>query len=184
MRRADGTTLLVAVLLSTLLFRSGRAVLPHGEDRPVFYGQKPGYVTVYLGHGFRIPGFYHFFDGVFPEDVIQMAVCETDDERMALWHPSTPLRQGECLEVFCENGQVAEVVKDFIPAGQRITLGIPLHPDRMKDSDWQALPGIGPRLADRIIKDRQKNGDFGGLQALQRVPGIGPGTVKRLEKFF
>jgi competence protein ComEA len=103
---------------------------------------------------------------------------------MALWHPSTPLRQGECLEVFCENGQVAEVVKDFIPAGQRITLGISLHPDRMKDSDWQALPGIGPRLADRIIKDRQKNGDFGGLQALQRVPGIGPGTVKRLEKFF
>ena len=71
-----------------------------------------------------------------------------------------------------------------MPARQRLALGIPLHPDRMSREDWVALPGIGERMALRIEEDRQKYGDYGRLEALQRVKGIGPAKLKALEPYF
>nr|WP_283775430.1 helix-hairpin-helix domain-containing protein [Desulfuromonas sp. CSMB_57] len=50
--------------------------------------------------------------------------------------------------------------------------------------DWEALPGIGPKLAERIEEDRQKNGDFGVWSEVQRVKGIGPRRIEALEKYF
>lgn len=37
-----------------------------------------------------------------------------------------------------------------------------------------ALPGVGPALARRIVQDRQARGPFGGTEALDLVPGVGP----------
>lgn len=42
------------------------------------------------------------------------------------------------------------------------------------------LPGIGPKLAERIIEDRARRGPFESVDALDRVKGIGPRTVERL----
>ncbi len=49
-------------------------------------------------------------------------------------------------------------------------------------ADWPELvqlPGIGPKLAKRIVESRQKDGPFVHQDDLRRVPGIGP---KRLEQ--
>ncbi|MCP3177174.1 helix-hairpin-helix domain-containing protein [Desulfuromonas sp. KJ2020] len=54
----------------------------------------------------------------------------------------------------------------------------------MSLADWTVLPGVGPKLAERIEKDRQKNGDFGSLEALQRVKGIGPKRINSWKFFF
>jgi competence protein ComEA len=43
-----------------------------------------------------------------------------------------------------------------------------------------ALPGIGPRLADRIVAYRQEVGSFSSLDELSMVQGIGPALVERL----
>jgi competence protein ComEA len=37
---------------------------------------------------------------------------------------------------------------------------------------------VGLALAKTIVADRQANGPFGGLTALDRVPGVGPGLLK------
>ena len=44
----------------------------------------------------------------------------------------------------------------------------------------EALPGIGPVLAERIGADRAAHGPFASLEALERVSGIGPSLVARL----
>jgi DNA uptake protein ComE-like DNA-binding protein len=36
------------------------------------------------------------------------------------------------------------------------------------------LPGVGPALARRIADDRRIRGAFGGMEALDAVPGVGP----------
>jgi competence protein ComEA len=71
-----------------------------------------------------------------------------------------------------------------MPAAQRMALGIPLHPERMSVEDWEALAGIGPKLAQAIEVERQQNGDFGSLAGLQRVKGIGSKRLAAWEKYF
>src|SRR5215217_6082139 len=42
------------------------------------------------------------------------------------------------------------------------------------------LPGVGPSLARRIVADRNTFGPFGGLEALDAVPGVGARLLERL----
>ncbi|MFB2879306.1 DUF655 domain-containing protein [Floridanema aerugineum] len=46
--------------------------------------------------------------------------------------------------------------------------------------ELEALPGIGPKLAQEIIKSRQKK-PFTSLEDLDRIPGIGPRLLERLK---
>lgn len=52
--------------------------------------------------------------------------------------------------------------------------------DMASAAELEALPGIGPALALRIVEDRNYNGPFGSLTGLQRVRGIGPALSNRL----
>lgn len=47
-------------------------------------------------------------------------------------------------------------------------------------AELEALPGVGPSLARRIVEWRAANGPFPSVDALAQVPGIGPATVERL----
>jgi competence protein ComEA len=56
----------------------------------------------------------------------------------------------------------------------------PVDVDRADSATLDALPGIGPALARRIVEERDKCGPYGSLRALERVRGIGPALSKRL----
>ena len=77
-----------------------------------------------------------------------------------------------------------EIAINKMKAKERMILGIPLDPDAMDLADWDSLPGIGSRLAKSIVDDRHKNGDFGSVEALKRVPGVGEGKLKGIIKYF
>ena len=57
----------------------------------------------------------------------------------------------------------------------------PIDIDTASASQIEALPGIGPALAKRIIKDGESNGPFGCLAALDRVKGVGPALLARID---
>ena len=46
--------------------------------------------------------------------------------------------------------------------------------------DLEALPGIGPTLAGRILAHRRRVGRFGSVAELRQVRGIGPGRLSEL----
>ena len=52
--------------------------------------------------------------------------------------------------------------------------------NRATEQDFVALPGIGPKLAERIIAHRQSVGTFHSLDELRAVKGIGKKKFKRI----
>jgi competence protein ComEA len=53
--------------------------------------------------------------------------------------------------------------------------------NRASISELDALPGIGPVLAGRIVEHRAAHGPFGSLDELLAVRGIGPRLLERLK---
>jgi competence ComEA-like helix-hairpin-helix protein len=49
--------------------------------------------------------------------------------------------------------------------------------DRATAAELARLPKVGPALARTIVAYREKHGPFGGLEALDRVPGLGPALM-------
>jgi len=52
--------------------------------------------------------------------------------------------------------------------------------NRATEQDFDALPGIGPRLAERIMAYRQSVGAFHSLDGLRAVKGIGKKKFERI----
>lgn len=56
----------------------------------------------------------------------------------------------------------------------------PIDLDRATVEEIEALPGIGPALAKRIVATRDSAGSFGSMDALCTVRGVGPKLAERL----
>lgn len=56
----------------------------------------------------------------------------------------------------------------------------PMDLDRATADEIEALPGIGPALAARIVAHRDSVGSFGSMDAFCEVRGIGPAMAERL----
>jgi DNA uptake protein ComE-like DNA-binding protein len=57
----------------------------------------------------------------------------------------------------------------------------PVDLDVAKIEDIVALRFVGPALAKRIVANRDSFGPFGSLEGLQRVKGVGPSMVAKLD---
>ncbi len=47
-----------------------------------------------------------------------------------------------------------------------------------------ALPGVGPKLAARIVEHRQKEGSFKSAQELRNVKGSGENNFRKLQTYL
>ncbi len=57
----------------------------------------------------------------------------------------------------------------------------------INSADWpefEPLPGVGERLARRIVESREAEGPFQSVDDLSRVSGIGQKTVERLRPYL
>ena len=67
-----------------------------------------------------------------------------------------------------------------LPERCRYLLGMPLNVNRAEEGELELLPGIGPRLARRIVEAREAVGLFSSLEEFLRVPGIGRKLVEKM----
>lgn len=47
----------------------------------------------------------------------------------------------------------------------------------------ESLPGIGPKIAETIVRDRDENGPFSSVDDLTRVPGVTPTLLSKIRSF-
>lgn len=170
-------------VFACMFYLIGRTAFPV-EGPPAFcVAPETGWLE--LGGGFDRPGFRHYIDIPSPLSVVKMTTglkVPFDLPVNSEW--TRPLLTGERLELRRKGSEIKGFKRLWMSASARMTLSIPLHPSRMTYADWLDLPGIGPKLAGRIESYRQKNGEFDSLEALQQVPGIGPGRIAAWKVFF
>lgn len=172
--------LAVLVFIAVLLSREASI----SEDLPVFFNQQSRIVHVELVVDELESGVYQFNDGSTVADVIILTQAFSDDSLSADALRLRPLGNGERLRIIKKERRIASVHREWMSASHRLALGIPLHPDRMQETDWIALPGIGAVMAARIEQYRQNNGDFGSFEALGNVKGIGKKRLEGWRAFF
>jgi competence protein ComEA len=124
----------------------------------------------------------------------------TRDERRALLFLVVVTAAGGVLRASGKTGPAGAGVVAPALAGQDIVqqaararraqaLARPLAPgervdvDRATAEELQRLPRIGPRLAARIVADRDTHGPFRSLAGLARVPGVGAAILRGLGPF-
>jgi len=66
----------------------------------------------------------------------------------------------------------------------KIALGIAIDINSAGLHDLMALPGIGPKIAERILKYKKFHGKFKDKQELMEVKGIGPKTYNKIKKYL
>ncbi len=175
-----GKCLLSALLLGFWLWRLSRTLFL-GSGFQCFNCVASSKIWLQLDEGFSRPGIY-----AFPANVSWMNITQSvppgfpfngslEEERF---------HSGERLMICQGDKDTGKVRRSWMSAARRITLQIPLHPDCMTIADWEALPGLSTKLAERIEADRRQNGDFETLENLCRVPGIGQGLLRKLKPYF
>jgi competence protein ComEA len=60
----------------------------------------------------------------------------------------------------------------------------PVNLNRASAGDLVSVPGIGPRTAQKIVRERSKRGHFDSVDDLVRIRGLGPKTVLKLKPFL
>lgn len=70
----------------------------------------------------------------------------------------------------------AETTEAAVPWGK-------LDLNRATAEELESLPGVGPVLAERILAYRQETGDFGSVEELLQVNGIGQARLEGLRDY-
>jgi len=172
---------LSVLLLGFWLWRLSKALLFVG-DFQCFDCTVSSKIWLQLDEGFSRPGIYAFPADVSWEDIMLSVPLEFSFSGGSL--EGERFRSGERLMIYQSDAAPVRVRRSWMSAAQRITLQIPLHPDCMTTADWEALPGLSTKLAERIEENRRQNGDFKTLENLCRIPGIGQGIIHKLKPYF
>jgi competence protein ComEA len=98
-------------------------------------------------------------------------------ERLRPWlvvHPSSIVRSGETSATV--ELKPARIIKKEVALTELIDI------NRASDAELDKLPGIGPKLAQRIV-DTRNQAAFKKVDELRRVPGIGPKTLEKVRPY-
>src|SRR5579875_3458516 len=160
-----------AAILLVLLVRhlgggggaTGRVVVP---VRPAPKAARPTLLVVDVAGAVRHPGLYRLARGSRIDDAIVAAGGPTAKAQLDAVNLAAPLADGEQIVVPVRTAGGAAVVPS--------SSGAPAE-------QLEALPGIGPVTAQKILDYRQAHGPFHSLAELEAVPGIGPGRLAQLK---
>jgi competence protein ComEA len=176
--------LLAACALALLLFlgskllaqpSSGVALAPPAAPPTETAAQAR--VVVDVVGAVRRPGLYRLEQGARIADAVARAGGATRKADLALINLAAPLADGEQVVVPARGAPpagAAGAAAGGAPSG-------PVHLSTATLEQLDALPGIGPVTAQKILDYRQKHGAFTSVDELDAVPGIGPARLDQLQ---
>jgi competence protein ComEA len=182
--------LLVAAVALVLILLAGRFVLGAGTTTPAaplppppaegagVTGLPSGRVVVDVVGAVRRPGLYRLEQGSRIADAVARAGGATRKADLALINLAAPLADGEQVVVPKRDAPGAAA-----SGGAAAAPGVPAGPVHLSTATLEqldALPGVGPVTAQKILDYRQEHGPFTSVDELDAVPGIGPARMDTL----
>ena len=175
--------LALAVAAAVLLALAGRAFLRprHASVPPPIRvapasaaSRKPALVFVHVVGAVRRPGLYRVRTGARVADAVARAGGPTRVAELELVNLAALVADGEQVVVPRHGAAaVASAGGGGGPTG-------PVHLNSATLEQLDALPGVGPVTAQKIVDYRTKHGGFGSVDELDAVPGIGPARLADL----
>ena len=170
----------------------GPSAVPGPVDPADPAGAAAGRIVVHVVGAVASPGVVVLADGARVADAIAAAggaASDADTEQLNL---ARVLGDGEQVRVPHVGEQLA--APDPAPSppgasgggaaagasGGRAPAPGPININTASASELEALPGIGPALAARIVEYRDGHGPFASVDDLTDVPGIGPAKLEAL----
>ena len=127
----------------------------------------------------RRPGLYRLPDGARVADAVAHAGGATPKAQLELVNLAARIADGEQIVVPRRgSAAVAPAVGAGGVAGSAPTG--PVHLNSATIEQLDALPGVGPVTAQKIVDYREQHGGFGSVDELDAVPGIGPSRLADL----
>lgn len=149
-----------------------------------------GNVTVYATGAVQRPGVYTMRAGSIVSDLLAAAGGPSGDADLEHINLAAHLQDAQQI-IFPRLG-TPSAAGVSVPGGgastpgpggtsRKGTLSGPVDINSADASTLEALPGIGPALAARIIEYRTSHGRFARPEAIQDVPGIGAKLYERMK---
>jgi competence protein ComEA len=159
-------------------------MMPAGAVTP-----SAGQVRVYVVGQVQRPGVVSLAAGARVEDAVDAAGGATGKADLAVMNLARKVVDGERIVVPRPGEKVPAA--DPMPApdgaapsdgqaGTSSAPGTPVDLNTATVADLDALPGVGPVIAGRIVAWRQQNGNFKTVDDLGEVSGIGDATLEKL----
>ena len=169
--------LVVLVLADRLLLGAGAAQPAQVLPPPAALTTVEARLVVDVVGAVRRPGLYRLPQGTRVADALARAGGLTPKADRTLVNLAAPLADGEQVIVPARVSGVGAGVSggsgSAAPAG-------PVHLNVATLEQLDALPGVGPVTAQKILDYRQKHGAFGSVDELDAIPGIGPARLDQL----
>jgi len=175
----------IVVAALVLFFRhhggpgTGAAAAPITPVRPARPAAVKQVVVDVVG-AVRNPGLYRLREGSRIADALALAGGATRKAQVASVNLAAPVADGEQIAVPVRGAAIAGSGAAPTPTpGSSPTAPVDLNTATAEQLD--ALPGIGPATAQKILDYRQAHGAFHSVSELDAVPGIGPGRIAQLK---
>ncbi|TDD62126.1 ComEA family DNA-binding protein [Kribbella antibiotica] len=134
-------------------------------------GKPPtGTVVIHVAGKVRRPGLVRAPTGSRVADILTLAGGPLRGVDLSSVNLARQVTDGEQILVGLPNAPTAPASSP----GAAPAAGVPVNLNTATVPQLDALPGVGPVLAQRILDYRTENGLFSSVDQLQEVPGVGP----------
>lgn len=150
----------------------------------------PAPLAVYVTGAVRYPDVYELSPGSLAVDAVEAAGGFTADADPVAVNLARRLSDGMQLHI---PSQMAEASpppvfsEGELPAGRSVSVDIfsgLVNINTATEAELEALPGIGPSLAARIVEHRESNGPFEAVEDILNVTGIGDAKLEAIRELI